>query len=517
MAALPLAGAGAAAAVLAWALAQNPTHADDGRAQTLILAVPGDQGSVSAGLFSPSGSLVRSLGELAPVRDFSTGLNGLILEWDGRDQHGRPVTPGAYRVAGWYVPETVRAEGVAVHFNDWPASDGSLPLGGVTAVVPGVGEEMLLAGSLADGSGSGFWAVGSEDGLLEERARVTGMAEVLCVDASHAVLRPPGGAGIVLRALGGEEAVGLFEDRRVVAAALGGGALFVSTGGGDPLLTKLGVDFCGMDPLVVKTPAVPTLLAADGAERIFASDGALVWQWSGGEFSGVPLGDPVVVSALAAGGEGTVWVAGRVAAEGGHAFVRQYSPDGTLLREWKPGRDAPTGIFVGHDPLRLFVLTSGEPNGPQRLQGLRPVAGSADPAASTEGVADWEVFLDRSITPAPLPSFAEGVVVPAPPLDRPPSAQSLNIRILPNSLNPTRRIGELRAAFGPQGAWIESSDGLRVAEVCDLASITRVAIARGEDRPDTLRVLVSVPGGALEYMVAGLRDLVRLDGGTIEP
>ncbi len=517
MEALPLIRVAAAAAVLAWVVAPRTACADP-RLQIFTVAVPGDDGRVSLGVFSPSGSLVRSLGGLAPLRDFPTGLNGLILEWDGTDERGHPVPAGAYRVAGWAVPETVAVRGVEVHFNDWPASDGSLPLGGVAAVAPGANGEIFVAGPLADGTGSGVWSVGSQDGLLEERVRVAGKGEVLCADASFAVLRAPGGGGITIQALDrtGAAPVELFSDRRVEAAAVGGGMLFVSTGNGAPMLTKVGLEFCGIEPVAAVPPAVLTLLAADGGDQVFASDGVRVWQWSGKEFFEVPLGDPVTVSALAAGGEGTVWVGGRIAAVGGHAFVRQYAPDGSLLREWKPGHDAPSGLFAGHAPTSLFVLTREGEHGPQHLLGLRPVAMPDDSPVPQEGVADWEMFLDRSIHPAPSPAFAEGVIVPSPPDNPAPPVQSLKVRILPNSLNETRRIGELRAAFDAHGAWIETADGLRIADICELEGITRAAIARG-DKPDTLRVLVTVPGGALEYAVAGLRDLVHLDGGTIKP
>jgi hypothetical protein len=80
------------------------------------------EGTLSLGVFDRSGKLVRTLKSEAVPADFTVGLNGLITFWDGRDDAGRAMPPGKYRVRGLAVAD-LEITGEEFHCNDWVESD----------------------------------------------------------------------------------------------------------------------------------------------------------------------------------------------------------------------------------------------------------------------------------------------------------------------------------------------------------------------------------------------------------
>jgi hypothetical protein len=80
------------------------------------------EGTLSLGVFERSGKLVRTLKTEAVPADFTVGLNGLITSWDGRDDAGRAMPPGRYRVRGMAVAD-VEIAGEEFHCNDWVESE----------------------------------------------------------------------------------------------------------------------------------------------------------------------------------------------------------------------------------------------------------------------------------------------------------------------------------------------------------------------------------------------------------
>jgi len=89
---------------------------------------PPIEGTLSVGIYDRSGKLVRTLHSEATQSDFSTGLNGLITTWDGKDDSGAPVPSGKYKVRGLAVGD-LELTGEAFHCNDWvSAEDGPRPV-----------------------------------------------------------------------------------------------------------------------------------------------------------------------------------------------------------------------------------------------------------------------------------------------------------------------------------------------------------------------------------------------------
>ena len=68
--------------------------------QHFAVAIPALEGPVTMGIFADDGKLVRLLYRDAPVETIPSGLNGLIMSWDGKDDQGNDVPAGTYHARG---------------------------------------------------------------------------------------------------------------------------------------------------------------------------------------------------------------------------------------------------------------------------------------------------------------------------------------------------------------------------------------------------------------------------------
>ncbi len=85
---------------------------------------PPISGTISLGIYDKAGKLVRVLHREATEDDFTVGLNGLITNWNGKDDAGVMVPPGKYQARGYSVG-TLEVEGEAYHANDFMVGEDS--------------------------------------------------------------------------------------------------------------------------------------------------------------------------------------------------------------------------------------------------------------------------------------------------------------------------------------------------------------------------------------------------------
>lgn len=112
-------------APLAFAQEETPPPEPASKPPVAITFTPPDiDGRVILGIFDSAGRLVRTLRPQPDTPDLKIDLNGYIVQWDGRDEHGAPCPAGRYSARGYIVGNDVNAEGEAFHFNDWLAEDG---------------------------------------------------------------------------------------------------------------------------------------------------------------------------------------------------------------------------------------------------------------------------------------------------------------------------------------------------------------------------------------------------------
>ncbi len=112
---------------------------------------PPMEGTLSLGIYDKNGKLVRALHREATDKEFTKGLNGLITQWDGRDDAGKPAPNGTYVARGWLVGD-LNVEGVAFHGNDWIKDDDSPRYTRVRAVKNNGRDEIDVVLTALDGS-----------------------------------------------------------------------------------------------------------------------------------------------------------------------------------------------------------------------------------------------------------------------------------------------------------------------------------------------------------------------------
>ena len=81
-------------------LESAPAGIRQGEGCTFAVALPELEGPVTLGIFSRDGSLVRLLYRDAAVESIPSGLNGLLMTWDGMTDQGQAAQPGTYLARG---------------------------------------------------------------------------------------------------------------------------------------------------------------------------------------------------------------------------------------------------------------------------------------------------------------------------------------------------------------------------------------------------------------------------------
>jgi hypothetical protein len=121
-------------------------------------------GTLSAGIYTKEGKLVRVLAREATEKDFTVGLNGFIARWDGKDDAGKELPAATYFVRGFGVGE-LEVEGEAFHGNDWIKDEDSLRFGEVDRIVL-IGTELMVSGTKPDGKQKVHAAVKLDNGAV---------------------------------------------------------------------------------------------------------------------------------------------------------------------------------------------------------------------------------------------------------------------------------------------------------------------------------------------------------------
>ena len=82
------------------------------------------EGTISLGIYDPSGKLLRVLHRESETDDFTIGHDALITEWDGKNDAGQDLPAGKYNAHGFMVG-ALSIEGIDYFFNDWVTDENS--------------------------------------------------------------------------------------------------------------------------------------------------------------------------------------------------------------------------------------------------------------------------------------------------------------------------------------------------------------------------------------------------------
>jgi hypothetical protein len=132
--------------------------------EQITFVPPPLEGTLSAGVYTKDGKLIRVLAREATEKDFTVGLNGFITHWDGKNDNGTVVPAGTYFVRGYAVGE-LEVEGIAFHGNDWIKDEDSPRFAEVTDIQL-ANEELLVRGTAPDRKTAITAAVKLRDGSV---------------------------------------------------------------------------------------------------------------------------------------------------------------------------------------------------------------------------------------------------------------------------------------------------------------------------------------------------------------
>jgi len=481
-------------------------HAEE---QTFTFALPETEGRISLGVYDESGKLVRTLFAGAEEKDFKIGLNGLITVWDGKDGEGKALPAGKYFVRGWVVPDSVQAEGVAFHFNDWITDDASPRISGIGAISAWEDERLWIFG-FRPGTTTAedvLWSYKEPDGLKLE-ANVASKSRFLAAKNSHAVISNRGEEATWLYSADDPGKLSRLEGS-FSTGAFWKDALYLGTEDGSELST-LPFPFAAQELSRTASPASGIQLDANEAALVgWTID--KIWLRRAADFGPAPIEGLPQPFELSAGPGETFWIAGR---SDGEIVVRQHAFNGELLREMKVREDFAdqVHIFASKTSLTFFLLLQSPHWSRQTLRGYRPAAGAASSEESGTVQVDWEVFFDKTIENSRRFGIRDGQLVAD--VGNAPQSDRHKIALPADSLTGKKSSIVLSAVSRPDGLWLAAGDGLPLRRLSE-AAFQRVVVAPG-DAANSLRLFAGDGVVVSEYLLSGLSEFAAIDAGEID-
>ncbi len=416
------------------------------------------KGTLSLGIFTKSGKLVRTLHREATTKDFVVGLNGLITWWDGKTDAGAPAPAGNYFARG-YAVGAVEFQGEAFHFNDWIDDEAAPRLRRITDLrVEGGG--LRLIGALPDGR---------------------------CV--SFAV-----------------EAAGKVRD----VQPFGKVAHFAH--GMNTPLDQMPAD-SRWKPIreAAERFADGPLMALDGEDTILAISESRLALREKGEWRWLDLATLKRPAHACLGREGTLWVIDQ--GESG-VEVRQYSFAGEFVRRLAVAPEDPAPVRIAAALADDSIALIEEAPGVQRVRMLSLAA--TEPAqVEGAGSSTWKVTFSKTIraseniaaVQADLKTEAGEPFV---------AAEKNNVRLLPNQLirNATTNV-DVTVDVDAKGSFLRTADGLPLRRITETPGLKWAAMMR---EPEGKAVTIFQSDGAVveEFKARKLASMMAFDAGDYD-
>jgi len=500
--------------------------------QRFAFALPEAEGRISLGVFDSAGKLRRTLYVSAVETDFLVGLNGLIASWDGKDDGGKPLAAGKYRVRGYLVGDALKAEGVAYHFNDWIDDEKSPRItriedfrkqpGGfvvlaevldskqpvvfrfdqlrgflwrnhLNAAPPGfAANESFLPGQ---GSGARFpLAEFAEAARLSSPVR----SRMLAATDHYAAVLLAG--NIHLLRMDDGTTVRTQPERFPHAACMDAShdTLFI---GAPESMARIPLP--ELDPArEEKTPVAFDVLAVNGEQMLGASSsGDEVWESTDAKWRKLPL--VAAASSLSFGLKGTFWMTG-IDAENGKPFTGQFDRGGEFLRAYRD-EFSPVKVCASTAIEEIAVLEMN--HSAQRLRVLSLV----EKSPNTPG--DWAIGFEKTIWDCRRFGIVEGKLVPD--AGDTPQTNQVDVALATGGLTTSSHVLAVRVTSDHAGLWLETQSGLRLAFLASQSSVRRVVLLLGLEK-EFLTVYAGDGAVVAEYAVRGLGNIVEIDAGEVE-
>ncbi|HEY5741589.1 MAG TPA: hypothetical protein VIS99_03530 [Terrimicrobiaceae bacterium] len=491
-------------------------------------AVPETEGRISLGVFDSEGKLKRTLYVNADETEFVAGLNGLIATWDGKDDAGQSLAAGQYKVRGYLVPEGLKSEGVAYHFNDWIDDEKSPRIKWIHDLRRQPGGFVVLA-EVSDGKEPVVFRFDQLRGLLWTKSLnpLTSALALENASAPHvpdANLPPSEFRPRNFFPLGGRSLLAASEN--YVTVLLGDDIYLLSMDSGTTIETQKAASFSAAcvdasgDDFVIgagekiariplpelapareeKTPVAFEALAVNGKQLLgAAASSSEVWYSTGAEWKKLPLN--ISGSSISFGLGDTFWMTAKDA-ESGEWFTGQFNMSGEFLRAY---RDE-------YSPIKVCASTSIEEiavlerqGSAQRLRVLSLVE------QGQETPATWAVAFEKVLWECSRFGVVGEKLVPD--AGDSPQRDEVEVMLATGGLTNSSRKLALRVTADRAGLWLETRSGLRLAFLVGQPNVRRVVL-----RPGKQLLTVYAGDGAVvaEYAVRGLGNIVEIDAGEVE-
>jgi hypothetical protein len=474
-----------------WLISFSALKADEEEtsASQLMFVPPPVEGVISLGVYDGKSKLVRILKRAAPIDSFKSGLNGLLIDWDHNDAHGKPVPSGKFFARGVLIGD-VKVEGVAFHLNDWIRdSDDPRIQKILSASLLSELRPVVLVGAPQPGLMT-FPSKGNKSKLTTltfspRTIKATG-ADVLAFDTTQLVLiDPTSGIRVSQQNLPDVRDADAFGNRTVV---LTGGQI------------RYQINDTSLD---LKPPADNLFRCAVLTSSIVvATKASNVWKLDGQEFTNVDAGETGELLDMSAGSSDSVWLLVKTAAA---TLLKQIGTAGQILREiaLPPDLQTVTRLGASRDQDALLLISDSDTT--QRVVGVRFQAAS-------QGKSVWEKWFDRSLIPFRFFEVREGKVVPA---DARTDSPPVFVKPANNPMENTRQANfQLEIYTDDTGAWVASVDGLPLIQVCETKDIKQARWI--SDGANGMRVYVSDGTVVEEYHLTSLENLFRFDAGAFD-
>jgi hypothetical protein len=462
---------------------------EESNSSQLLFVPPPVEGVISLGAYDSKGKLVRVLKKAAEIDSFKSGSDGLVIDWDHNDSQGKPVPNGKYFARGVLTGD-VKIEGVAFHLNDWVDSSNDPRIRKVfSATLLDAQRLVVLADAsqpeavILDNSGKRSNTISLPFNPLTIKAAGPNL---LLFDKGVVVLLDPiSGAEVSRQNFSDVRDADAVGDRTVV---LSGNQIKYQN---------------NATPLDLKSPAEDLFRCAVlSSSIVVASKEANIWKLDGQEFAAVDAGEKGELLDMSAGPSDSIWI---LVKSSSAVLLKQIDPAGKILREIELPPDLQTVTRLGASRNDDSLLLISDEGSTQRIIGVRF-------QAANEGKSIWEKWFERSLTPFKYFDLKEGKVVPTDvKTDSPP----VFVRPANNPMENTRQaMFQLSSVADETGAWIASSDGLPLFQVCTTKNIKQTRCV--SDGANGLRVYTSDGTVVEEYHLTSLDNLFRFDAGSFD-
>ncbi len=242
-----------------------------------------------------------------------------------------------------------------------------------------------------------------------------------------------------------------------------------------------------------------------------AEDGKLSFQRASG-WETVAWPDLIAPQFAAAGKDGSVWVIDRADATAENLALKQFSPDGTFLRQmmFAPGEPEPKVVTASTVSDQVFLLE--ESATVQRVRGLTLMTTNAATDPAQKAISDWKVEFEKQITAHQRFAIVGGKPIIGPD---PAAVEQVTIKLRSNPLEKDHSATvEVAVGYDEDGSFLKTADGLPLQTISETSDLKRVLLSPNNEK--SIVVFQDDDAVVEQFRVNALDQMMAFDCGEVE-